>query len=167
MGQVVDEVKLWNTPIIGAFLLWRFTQGYCNNHPNGDAPVGLLHFLASAILTNRKLIIPINNHRKDLQSYARSFENSKDTDILSTIQDRIKEKQEYTCAAIDIAVAQGLLVWDVDSGKLYPREFKNKPSKGNSLKKNIASEGNKAEILGKWLSKHDISTIESYLRVVF
>ena len=167
MGQVVNEVKLWNTPAIGAFLLWRFTQGYCSNHPNGDAPVGLLHFLASAILTNRKLLIPISNRRKDLQSYARSFEDSKDSDILSSIQDRIKKKREYTCAAIDIAVAEGLLVWDVDSGKLYPREFNNKQSKGNSLKTNIAREENKAEILGKWLSNHDISTIESYLKVVF
>jgi hypothetical protein len=47
LGQLVDEVKLWNTPIVGAYMLWKFTQGYCDGHPNGDAPIGLLHFVAS------------------------------------------------------------------------------------------------------------------------
>lgn len=167
LGKLVDEVLLWNTPIIGAFLLWRFTQGYCNGHPHGDAPIGLLHFLASAILTNKELLKPISNQRDDLQSYARSFENTKNSDILLSIQQRIREKREYTLAAIDIAIAEGLLVWEVESGKLYPCDLKKCPSRGKALKKNITSEGKKAEILGEWLSKHDISTIEAYLKVVF
>lgn len=167
MGKLVDEVKLWNTPIIGAFLLWRFTQGYCSGHPNGDAPIGLLHFLASAILTNKELLKPISNLRDDLQSYARSFENTKDSDILLSIQQRINERREYTLAAIDIAIAEGLLVWDVESGKLYPRVLTKRPSRGKALKKDITSDGKKAEILGKWLSNHDIPTIEAYLKVVF
>ena len=167
MGKIVDEVKLWNTPIIGAFLLWRFTQGYCNGHPNGDAPIGILHFLASAILTNKELLKPISKQRDDLQSYARSFENTKDSDILLSIQHRISEKCEYTLAAIDIAIAQGLLSWDIESGKLYPRDLDKSPSRGKALKKNITKEGKKAEIFGEWLSKHDIQTIEAYLKVVF
>lgn len=167
MGRLVDEVKLWNTPIIGAYLLWRFTQGYCNSHPHGDAPIGLFHFLASAVLTNKKLLKPISDQRKDLQSYARSFEDSKDSDILLSIQRRISEKREYTLAAIDIAIAEGLLVWDVESGKLYPCNQIKRPVRGKALKKDITNEGKKAEILGKWLSRHDISTIEAYLKVVF
>ena len=167
MGSLVDEVKLWNTPIIGAFLLWKFTQGYCSGHPNGDAPIGLLHFLASAILTNKELVKPISNQRDDLQSYARSFESNKDSDILLSIQQRIKDKREYTLAAIDIAITEGLLVWDVESGKLYPRDLLKRPGRGKALKNKIISEGKKAEILGEWLSKHDIPTIEAYLKVVF
>ncbi|MBX4267548.1 three component ABC system middle component [Clostridium estertheticum] len=167
MGRILDEVKLWNTPIIGAFLLWRFTQGYCNGHPHGDAPIGLLHFLASAILTNKELLKPISNQRPDLQSYARSFENTKNSDILLSIQHRVMEKCEYTLAAIDIAIAAGLLVWDGESGKLYPCNLIKSPGRGKALKKDIVSEGKKAEILGKWLSKHDIPTIEAYLKVVF
>ena len=167
MGKLVNEVKLWNTPIIGAFLLWKFTQGYCSGHPHGDAPIGLLHFVAIAILTNKELLKPISNRRDNLQSYARSFENMKDSDILLTIQQRIKEKREYTLASIDIAVAEGLLVWDVESGKLYPCELIKRPGRGKALKRKITSEGKKAEILGEWFSKHDISTIAAYLKVVF
>ena len=44
MGKLVEEVKEWNTPVIGAYLLWHFTQGYVQNHPNGDAPVVVLYF---------------------------------------------------------------------------------------------------------------------------
>jgi len=167
LGQLVDEVKLWNTPIVGAYLLWKFTQGYCKGHPDGDAPIGLLHFLAIAMLTNKKLLEPINNRRDDLQSYARSFENSKDSDILLTIQERAREKREYTMASIDIAIAKGLLVWDVDNGKLYPRYFSKSPSRGKALKEMFKKNGKKAEILGKWFAKHDIPTIAAYLKVVF
>lgn len=167
MGKLVDEVKLWNTPIIGAFLLWKFTQGYCNGHPHGDAPIGLLHFVASAILTSKELLKPISNRRDDLQSYARSFVDSNDTDILLTIHQRIKDKREYTLAAIDIAIAEGLIVWDLKSGKLYPRNLIKQAGRGKALKKNAKSEGDKAEILGRWFSKHDLSSIEAYLKVVF
>ena len=167
MGQLVEEVKLWNTPTVGAYLLWKFTTGYCDGHPNGDAPIGLLHFLAIAMLTNKKLLEPINNRRDDLQSYARSFENSKDSDILLTIQERAREKREYTMASIDIAIAKGLLVWDVDSGKLYPRNLSKSPSRGKALKEMFKKNGKKAEILGKWFAKHDIHTIAAYLKVVF
>ncbi len=167
LGQLVNEVKLWNTPIVGAYLLWRFTQGYCEGHPNGDAPIGLLHFLASAMLTNKELLEPISNHRDDLQSYARSFENSKDSDILLTIQERVREKREYTMASIDIAIAEGLLVWDADSGKLYPRDISKQPNRGKALKEMFIKDGKKAEILGKWFAKHDLPTIAAYLKVVF
>lgn len=167
LGQLVEEVKLWNTPIVGAYLLWKFTQGYCGGHPNGDAPIGLLHFVASAMLTNKKLLEPITDRRDNLQSYARSFENSKDSDILLTIQERVRDKREYTMASIDIAISKGLLVWDADSGKLYPRDLSKRSSHGKALKEMFKKDGNKAEILGKWFAKHDIPTIAAYLKVVF
>jgi hypothetical protein len=167
LGQLVEEVKLYNTPIVGAYLLWEFTKGYLRGHPNGDAPIVLLHFVASAILTNKELLEPISNKRDNLQSYARSFEVSKESDILLTVHERMKQKRQYTLASINIAIAEGLLVWDVDSGKLYPRELIKKPSSGKTLKTNIKKDGNRAEILGKWFAKHDVPTIAAYLKVVF
>lgn len=167
MGQLVEEVKLWNSPTIGAYLLWNFTLGYCNNHPSGDAPIGLLHFLASAILTNKVMLKSISNQRADLQSYVRGFEDRKSSDILLSIHDRIREKRDFTMASIDIALAGGLLVWDVESGKLYPRNVTKRPSRGKAIKAIIKRDGGKAEILGKWLAKHDLPTIATYLKVVF
>jgi hypothetical protein len=167
VGLLIDEVKLWNTPIIGAFLLWSFTKGYCENHPYGDAPIGLLHFIAFAILTNKKLSKPISNRRNDLQSYARSFQDNCEADILLNIQPRILERRGQTLTAIDLAVAEGLLAWDVESGKLHFRKLEKKAEKGKALKQAIKSDGMKAEILGKWFSQHDLPTIAAYLKVAF
>lgn len=167
MAQLVEEVKTWNTPIIGAYLLWRFTDGYCNAHPEGDAPIGLLHFIASAILTNKKLNKPISNQRENLQSYVRSFEDNKESDILLTVQDRTRDHFEYTLHAIDIAIAEGLIAWDAESGKIYAKNLKKKAGRGKALKEIIKRDGNKAEILGKWFSQHELPTIAAYLRVVF
>jgi hypothetical protein len=166
LGQLVEEVRLWNTPAIGAYLLWRFTLGYCNGHPNGDAPIGLLHFLANALLTSDTLCKPISNKRNDLQSYVRSFEDSEDSDILLSIHERVIEKREHTMASIDIAVAEGLLVWDVDSGKLHPRKITKRPARGKGLRAVHDKNGKKAEILGNWIAKHELSTITNYLKVV-
>lgn len=166
MGKLVEEVRQWNSPTVGAYLLWKFTSGYCNAHPNGDAPVALLHFLAIPLLTNKKLLDPITNRRADLQSYVRSFESSKVSDILIAIHDRAKRNRGHTMAAIDIAVSVGLIFWDADSGKLYPCKDVKRPNKGNKLKTTIVRDGNKAEILGGWFAEHNISTIASYLKVV-
>ena len=166
MGELVDEVKLWNTPLIGAFLLWRFTQGYCKNHLYGDAPIGLLHFIASAILTSKRLSEPITDRRENLQSYTKSFEDKKDYDVILTVHDRIIEKREYTLAAIDIAIKNGLIMFDVSSGKIYAKELPEKGNFGKKVKDVIKAEGKKAEILGKWFSQHDLFSITAYLKVV-
>lgn len=166
MGQLIEEVKIWHTPLIGAFLLWRFTQGYTNAHPHGDAPIGILHFLAAGILTSEKLMKTVSNKRANLQSYIRGFEDEKDSDILLTIQDRVKEKFRYTLDSIDIAVAEGLLVWDTNTGKIYAKTLTKTPRRGNNLRDFHNRNGAKAEVLGKWFSEHDIATISSYLKVV-
>ncbi len=166
-GLLVEEVRLWHTPLIGAYLLWRFTDGYCKAHPEGDAPIALLHFIAAAILTNAKLHEPISRRRKNLQSYALGFENDKNVDLLLTIQERATERKAYTLAAIDAAICQGLLVWDFDSAKLYPCHISKNPRRGKGLRPSIVKEGSKAEILGAWFAEHDVATIGAYLKVVF
>ena len=166
MSKLVQEVQQWNSPTVGAYLLWKFTLGYCNAHRDGDAPIALLHFLAIPLLTSKRLLEPINRHRANLQSYVRSFETSKDSDILITIHDRAKRNRGYTMAAIDIAVSTGLIFWDTDTGKLYPRNDAKPLHKGNALKTTFVKDGKKAELLGNWFAEHSISTIATYLKVV-
>ena len=167
MVDLVEEVKQWNSPSVGANLLWKFTLGYCDKHPVEDAPVALLHFIAIPLLTNKRLLEPISNRRENLQSYVRNFEEKKDSDILVTVHESAKQKRQYTMNAIDIAVSAGLLYWDVDTGKLYPRKKIKRPGKGNGLKASLKKNGDKSEILGNWFAQHSVSTIATYLRVVF
>ena len=166
MGLLVEEVKIWNTPLIGAYILWRFTKGYCENHETGDAPVGLMHFIANAILSSPNLVERISNRRPDLQSYIRSFEDKKESDLLLTVHERIKEKRQYTLESIDIAVSEGLLVWDLETGKLYPKNLTKRPSRGKNIKPALDRNGTKAEILGSWFSQHELDSITTYLKVV-
>ena len=164
MTVLVDEVQQWNTPAIGAFLLWNFTKGYY--HAKGDAPVALLHFMALPILTNKDLIAPVNNHRSNLQSYVRHFENNKESDILLTIHERASTSRHHTLSSINIAISTGLLVWDVEDGKLYARETVKRAGKGKGLKQSYKTIGNKSELLGKWFAEHSTATIATYLKVV-
>lgn len=166
MSELLEEVRLWNTPAIGAFLLFRFTQGYIAEHADGAAPVAINHFIALPILTNERLKSPISNMRADLQSFVRSFEDSKSSDVFLDIQERIKQKKVAIWSAIDFAVANGLLFWDFERAKLYARTEEIVSQKGKGLKESLKKDGEKAEILGRWFAQHDIHTICAYLKIV-
>lgn len=167
MGQVVEEVKVWNTPAVGAFMLWKFTCGYVNNHPTGDSPIGLLHFVASGILANKEILDKVSNNRPNLASFVRWFEEKEKVDVLLEIQSRIKAKRKYTLAALDVAMATGLLTWEAATAKIYPVLDVKTPPKSSRLNTLYKSYGAKAETLGKWFSQHDLRTIATYLKIVF
>jgi hypothetical protein len=166
MKSLVDEVHEWNTPIIGAFLLWHFSLGYKRNHPTGESPVVLLHFIAAGILSSNVFLDKISKHRPNLESFVRCFTESNESDLLACLHQRIISKRAYTSAAIDIAVSSGLLVWDYDKAELYPREISTNKRGKTQVGKDTKKMADKAETLGKWFSKHDIISITSYLGVV-
>ena len=162
---LAEEVRTWNTPLIGAYQLWQFTLGYCQSRPDGDAPIGLLHFIAGPILASPQLSETVSSRRKSLQSYALGFEDKKKMDILLGLQERIRRRRPQTMAAIDAAICAGLLLWDAESGKLYPRQAPT-ASRGRNLRSTLKREGDKARILGAWFAAHDLPTIAAYLKVV-
>jgi hypothetical protein len=162
MGRLIEEVKEWNTPVVGAYLLWRFTKGYIDHHPSGDAPIAILHFIISGILTNQEICDAINGHKPDLASFSRWFNEKKRSDLLACLQQHIALKRSYTLRSIEIAVATGLLTWDIETAKLYYTDIK-KVKKGTALMGIAVQQlGGKAEILGKWFSQHDLHSIIAY-----
>lgn len=166
MSELIEEVRQWNSPTIGAFLLYRFTKGYVQHHNDSAAPMAILHFLAAAILTSENLKAPISNMRANLQSYVRSFEDNKNIDVFLELQDRTRDRLAYTWSAIDVAVASGLLFWDPDEATLYVKPGERDIKYGHTPKPELKKDGEKAEIIGKWFAEHDISTILSYLKIV-
>ena len=165
MSKLVEEIREWNTPIVGAYLLWRFSKGFADKHPNSEAPVAILHFIASAILTSEVLACHISRRRKNLEAYVRGFTDDKKTDVLACLQQRVVARREYTMAAIDIALSTGLLAWDVDSARLFPLSLTERRGV-RKLSAVVQVYGEKAEILGEWFSEHDVSSIVSCLGVV-
>lgn len=162
---LADEVRTWNTPLVVAYQLWQFTLGYCDAHSEGDAPLGLLHFIAAPILTSPQLNGTINKRRKNLQSYAFGFEDRKRIDVLLDLQSRIQKRKRHTLAAIDTAICAGLLLWDVDSGKIFPLQ-PHKVGRGRKLRVDLKREGDRAHLLGTWFAEHDLPTIATYLKLV-
>jgi len=167
MGAIVEEVHIWNSPSVGAFLLWRFTQGYIDNHDEAEPPLGLLHFIAAAILTSPSLCETISNQRANLQSYVRGFEDKKLFDQLLSIHERTSQKRVFTLESLDLATSQGLLLINPDTGKVHCKNIDKKPRKGNAVKPSMKRLGEKAEILGNWFAEHDVFTTARYLKVVF
>lgn len=166
MSELIEEVRQWNSPTVGAFLLYKFTKGYVQYHTLGEAPIAILHFVASAILTSESLKAPISNMRANLQSYVRSFEDNRNTDVFLELQERTKDRLAYTWASIDLAVAGGLLFWDADEAKLYVKPGEPDIRYGHSPKPELKKDGEKAEILGQWFAEHDVPSILSYLKIL-
>lgn len=162
---LAEEVREWNTPLFSAYLLWEFTLGYKEAHPDNSSPIGILHFIALALLTNPRLAKYVSNKRRSLQSYTLGLEENKLTDQLLSLQDRINQRKHHTLEAIDAAINAGLLVWDTESAIIYPVDLSKKPSHGKTLKATVKSYGAKARLLGNWFSAHDTFTIANYLRV--
>jgi len=167
MSRLVDDVRLWNTPAVGTYVLWRFTCGYADKSPDGSAPSVLLHFLAMPILMNPRISARITRQRHGLQSYARSFTEEGEVDLLLSIQDRIRQKRGYTLASIDLAVAQGLLVWDTERAALHARQPDSPPSRGCKPRASVDQIGNRAEILGEWCAAHSLENVANLLGVSF
>ena len=165
MSNLLNEIKEWNTPVVGAFLLWQFSYGYQKKHITGESPIVCLHFIAYAILTDIELSENISRRRKNLESYVRYFSDEKKSDLLAGLHQRVLSKRSETLAAIDVAVANGILVWNCENATLCPRELTCK-RRSIRLSPAISKMGDKALVLGDWFSKHDLVTITSYLGVL-
>lgn len=161
--RLVEEVREWNTPIVGAYLLWRFTKSYCRNHPEGQAPVMILHFIAEAILSSDELL-KLMKSRRGLASYIRHFNTAQKTDLLANLSHRIYERRERVLAVIDIALATGLLALDSGTATLYPVSIRS-PKGGRRVSKTMNDLGKKAEMLGTWFAKENFTNIVHNLGV--
>jgi hypothetical protein len=167
MSRLVEEVREWHTPVVGAYLLWRFTCAYHENHQVGDVPVVFLHFIAFSMLTSNDYLAEISGRRKNLSSYIRSFKENKRSDILACLSQRVCQQRGMTMQAIDIAVATGLLAWDAETAKLHPLEGVSAKRGSASRSIGVQELAKKAEIVGSWFSAEpDIATITSSLGVL-
>jgi hypothetical protein len=166
MGKLIDEVQEWNSPVIGAYLLWRFTKSFTQNHVKGEAPIVIFHFIVSGILAEPSIYDAISGHRPNLASFIRWFNEEKKSDLLACLSQQIIKNRSYTMKSIDIAVSSGLLAWDIETAKIYPVTILRTKRGSSNMGVAVHKLGDKMEILGKWLSEDDLYTITSYLGVV-
>ena len=166
MAQLLDEFREWNTPVVGAYLLWRFTSEYMNHREDAAPPSFLLHCVASAILTSPVYTEAII-HARSLHGYSQYFIEHGLADKLERLHYRVAKLLPYTKKAVDIAVDRHLLVWDTQNGALLPVAI-GKQAKGSAvLSPSVMRTGKLAATLGKWLASATLNTITIELGVRF
>ena len=164
MGRLEEEYKEWNSPVIGAYMLWQFCIGYCEYSDKLPSVIELI--FAYVLLTDNDYLCNISSHKPNFSSFIKSFTMNKQSDLLLCFSEKVKEKIGSAFYAIDIAVEAGFLAWDLENAMLIPRNnFKVK--KGTAHLGSIVQENkNKAILLGKWFSQNNIEMISNSLGVI-
>ena len=149
---LVDEYRTWHTPVIGAYLLYLFTEAYKGNHPEGRAPIVILHFITAAILTDDALADKLKR-KTSLVQYVRHARNGDTSLHFMKLHERTRSRFSYTARAIDIAVAGGYLKWDVDSASLTACKLASRPGSGDFKTGRIKELGERAKLLGRIMAR--------------
>lgn len=184
MATLAEEYNEWNTPIVGAYLLWRFASEYVECHPGHQAP-SFLHLCIVSVLLRWSVYSNEIPHAKSLHAYAARFikkdkdvgatkgngkrkEKEYNADRLEAIHYKIKELLPFTLKSVNMAVSRKLLVWDVDNARLEPLKIgKLKPGTSLLSKTSVQKLGNHAATLAKWMASLELSTIAFDLGVKF
>lgn len=163
MNSIEEEIRIWNTPLVNAYFLRRFVVGYVDARPEHDNPSVVLCVIALVIMSDESLYASISNKKKRLSAFVYGFVKDKRTDSLVTLHQLISESKYLCIDAIDAAVAAGVVAWDIDHGALAPGEGEeiNPQHVGRKHKSN----GDKAELLGRWFAELELNQITTLLGV--
>lgn len=163
MSSIAREIKEWNTPLLGAFLLWNFTRGY-ESSADGKHPAFLLHFIVLPVLTSPELSSAISAHRKSFASYVASFAGDGRSDILAKLDQRVFAQRTNTLLALEIAVAAHLLRWDNDKRHLCALDV-DEESVAKLVSKSNLGMAKKAFRFGVWIAHVPLSLVATSLGV--
>ena len=163
MSSFSAEIREWNTPLLGAYLLWRFTQGYESTNDR-KSPVFLFHFIALPILESPELSLPIRGRRNSFSSYVRSFVDDKKLDVLAKLNDRVIDFRENTMQALAIGFAARLFVWKDNMTRLHALNGDD-ALVSQFLAEPIIKLGNKAFRFGTWSSSIPLPVFSEFLGV--
>lgn len=153
--DMMETIRMWNTPFIGAYHLWRFASGYASAS-NGRAAPLMLFFIVSALVSDKEYWTP--TARRTLQTYNRYFVEKKRLSLLRVLPLTIASRREYTCAAIERAVMGRFLEWNAEECTLAPRRIKPERMAAH-LDEDTVKAGKAAERIGEWFAGATISDI--------
>mgnify|MGYP000255260215 CR=1 FL=1 len=174
MGALDEDYRAWNTPVVGAFLLWRFAWGCQGVIKDGGAGEGrvarsvplLLMCIVSVILRGKAYFSSVGLIRT-LHGYTTRLIDDGKGDKLAAFHRRIKGRLAFTLKSIDIAVDRRLLEWDVGSAGLVPLENAELLKKAKDLRGSVKDLGDKAFRIGRWMSGKTLTEIAFELGVKF
>lgn len=117
-GPLVEEYNRWNTPVIGAYVLYIFAKEYAAQykkiHGEKKNPDFILMSITATILMNPDLCAEIKG-RKSIVTIKNNFKRENKHTLINGIHDSVKETLPYTLAALDIALHCGILIFHPDN----------------------------------------------------
>lgn len=163
MSSLSSEIREWNTPLIGAYLLWRFTEGY-EATGERESPEFLFHFVVLPIFESPELLRPINGRRNSFASYVRSFSTDGKLDVLAKLSDRVMDLRGKTMLALEIGFATGLFEWKDNMSRLHALQ-RDGAFVSQFLAEPLIKLGSKAFRFGTWSSSIPLPVFSKFLGV--
>ena len=160
------ELTIWDSPIGGAYLIWRFAKGYFAERKNGPSVV--LVFPALAIILNQNYCDSITDEGS-LADFAFSFQDStgKKAKSLSGLREQIDSMRGWVLDSINFAAVTRLVELDTGSGVLRPILQSENAESAPFARQFKDSDGLHAEYLGAAFARTRDSDIGYYLGVKF
>lgn len=157
---------MWDSPIGGAYLIWRFVRGY--QQINEAGPNVLLLYPAIAIVLNRRLAKEIS-HSWSLVDFAYAFQDSsgKNTKTLTGLHEQICNQKGWVLKSIEFALVTRLVELNPSTGLVSAVLQSENPTSRTTARKFKDSDGLKAELLGKMFANTKEGSIAYYLGVKF
>lgn len=164
--MVENELTTWDSPIGGAYLIWRFVKGYTAVKSTG--PSAVLVFPALAIVLNQNFASSIDSEGS-LADFSFSFHDStgKNAKSLVGLREQIDVMRGWILDSINFAVVTRLVELDVTSGELKPVLADECEKSAMFARKFKDTEGLQAEFLGAAFARTRDSNIGYYLGVKF
>lgn len=158
--------NIWDSPVGGAYLIWRFVKGFCDASKHG--PNLLLVFPAMAIVMDASFSAEIVRSG-NLSDFAFAFHDSSGNAAksLSGLQDRINDMRGWILRSLEFSLVTRLIEMDPGTGTLAAILKDEKSSSARMARAFKDGEGRHAENLGCLFARTKESDIAYYLGVKF
>jgi hypothetical protein len=168
MSRLKDEIRAIQNPALGAYLQWRYSISYTENHSSSENTPAILLFVILPILYHKDTfqVLSSTKNNSGLAKFTSKFTDSalRKSDILLNIHERSLRLRDISFRAMRIGIASGLFFLDSKSGRIFPISDVN-PIR--AIPTIINKMGKEAEKLGFWFSQVSLNEISSYLKVGF
>ncbi len=159
-----DIREIWNSPVVGAYLLWRFVTGYreeCGANPNIA-----LAFPALDMLMQPQFTDDLTPGVRSLAGFVRRLAENNKRGYLDDLTNDIRAHKDRILAIIETAVVIELVGVDHAEGTLAgaPAENARTARIATAFRDNL---GAKAATLGRRFAKEPLSNICNLLGVYF
>ena len=161
----MNELRaVWNSPVVGAYLLWRFVLGY--HQESGVYPNMALAFPAVTILMQPQFTDELSPRIRSLEGYVKKLVEKSKRGYLNDLGNDIREHKDSILAVIETAVVLEMVSVNYENGTLETsrKETKELAKFAADFRKEM---GGKAETLGKRFGAVSAETVCNLLGVYF